>query len=274
MKWLVNGVESGKIAADDRGLAYGDGLFETIAVRAGEPRLFAEHLARLREGSRRLQLPPPAKSTLAEQAQRLIVPPAADGTLKIIYTRGSGERGYAPPIEPDTTLAVGFSAGVRAPVDPAGVTVRLCATPVGRNPQLAGLKTLNRLEQVLARAEWRDSAVAEGLLFDTAGLLVCGTMTNVFIVRENRLLTPRLDQCGVHGVMRAQVLAAAARLGVYATEQRLTRASLEQADEVFLTNSQIGIWPVARLNTLRYAGRPLTDRLRAELARSGIGDCA
>lgn len=272
MKWLVNGRPADGIRPDDRGFSYGDGLFETIAVRGGECRLFAEHMARLASGAARLGLPPPDSDTLMRDAQSLLGPEPLDGTLKIVYSRGPGQRGYALPPVPQVTVAVGFGAGRRAPLSTAGIAARTCRTPVGRNPVLAGMKTLNRLEQVLARAEWQDEDVAEGLMFDTDGQLVCGTMSNVFLVREQQLLTPLLDHCGVLGIMRAQVMAAAGRLGIPLAETRLTLTSLQQAEEVFVTNSQIGIWPVTSLDGRPYVGKRLTARLRAELARAGIAE--
>ena len=270
MKWRLNGHPAGGISPDDRGFSYGDGLFETIAVRAGTCRLFAAHMQRLASGAARLQLPPPDVEAVSRDTEALIGPGQPDGVLKIIYTRGPGPRGYALPPVPQVTVAVGFAVGRQAAAGADGIAARTCRTPLGHNPVLAGMKTLNRLEQVLARAEWSDAGIAEGLMFDTEGYLVCGTMSNVFLVRGGQLLTPLLDRCGVLGIMRGQVMEAAQRLGIPVAEARLNRASLQQADEIFVTNSQIGVWPLGSLDGQPCGAARLAGQLRAELERAGI----
>lgn len=273
MEWYIAAAPAERISLNDRGLAYGDGLFETIAVRDGQPRLFAAHLRRLQSGAERLGITPPAEQAvarlcaLASGGRRL-------GTLKLIYTRGSGPRGYAPPPAPHPVLAAGFSAAVPAAVPPVGIAVRCCATPAAVSPALAGLKSLARLEHVLARAEWSGSEFAEGLMFDPDGNLVCGTMSNVFIVDGQALVTPQLDRSGVHGVMREHVLALAQGAGVPVREARISRAVLLAADDVFLTNSQVGLLPVARVEATSFARAELTLRIRALLAADGIAECA
>jgi 4-amino-4-deoxychorismate lyase len=142
------------------------------------------------------------------------------------------------------------------------VTLRVCATRLGRNSRLAGLKHLNRLEQVLARTEWADEA-QEGLMQDEEGLVVEGTMSNVFMVHaDGRVLTPRLDRCGVAGVMRRHLLekAETEKLAIGVVDLVLT--DFAQAREIFLCNSLIGVWPVARLGETAYPDRTLTRRFQ------------
>src|SRR5690606_18605217 len=122
-----------------------------------------------------------------------------------------------------------------------GVHVRWCSTRLGTNPQLAGIKHLNRLEQVLARAEWQDGPWAEGLVCDQQGRVVCGTMTNMFIVRTGTLYTPPITDCGVEGITRARVLERAGTLGIPAHTVPLWPDEVRAADEVFLCNTVIGI---------------------------------
>jgi 4-amino-4-deoxychorismate lyase len=147
-----------------------------------------------------------------------------------------------------------------------GLVVRLCDLTLARQPILAGIKHLNRLEYVLARAEWSEPEIAEGLLFDSQGELIEAVTSNVFIVKGGRVFTPYLDQCGVAGVMRAEVLACAARLDVAAEETRLFLDDVLCADEVFLTNSLHGIRPVRALHGQREwaVGPLLTQRLQHE----------
>jgi 4-amino-4-deoxychorismate lyase len=147
-----------------------------------------------------------------------------------------------------------------------GVRVRLATVRLGENAALAGIKHCNRLEQVLARREWADPSIAEALMFSSSGALVSGTMSNVFLVRGSKLLTPSVDRCGVAGVMRGLVLEIAAAAGIACEECRLDAADLETAEELFLTNALIGIRPVRELEGgVRRAIGPLTRRLQAEL---------
>jgi 4-amino-4-deoxychorismate lyase len=127
------------------------------------------------------------------------------------------------------------------------VELRVCATRLAEQPQLAGLKHLNRLEQVLARREWSGSVPQEGLMLDTAGRVMGGTMSNVFARIAGQLVTPSVDRCGVAGVVRATVLTLAESLGMDCLQRELALEELLEAEEIFLTNALIGIWPVARL---------------------------
>jgi 4-amino-4-deoxychorismate lyase len=147
-----------------------------------------------------------------------------------------------------------------------GVKVRTLSARLGENPLLAGLKHCNRLEQVVARAEWADSDISEGILFSSSGNLVSGTMSNVFIVQDSRLLTPRVDLCGVAGVMRRVVMSEAQRAGIPTREYVLRADDLRRADEVFLTNARIGIWPVRSLDGRVLTPGPLTRRLQTLMA--------
>jgi 4-amino-4-deoxychorismate lyase len=142
-----------------------------------------------------------------------------------------------------------------------GVAVCWCRTALARQPRLAGLKHLNRLEQVLARAEWGDE-FAEGLMRDESGNIVEGTMTNIFLARDGGLYTPELTRCGVEGVMRGVVLERAEHLGIGCRIGPVTVAELEQADEVFLTNSLIGLWPVRRLENRSYTLGETTRKIQ------------
>ena len=246
---LVNGRPTGTIAVEDRGLLYGDGLFETVAVRGGRPCLWQAHLGRLAAGAARLGIPLPDPDLLRRES-RLLLDGAGNAVLKVILTRGSGPRGYRAPVSPRPTRIL-----IRYPAMPGpdhwlgpGVAVRLCSLRLGTNPALAGLKHLNRLEQVMARSEWDDPDIAEGLLCDVGGRLIGGTMTNLFLVRDGRLLTPRVDQAGVAGTVRGRVLHHAGRLGIRCDQRRLHTGDLGRADGAFLTNALTGCRPVSRVD--------------------------
>jgi 4-amino-4-deoxychorismate lyase len=142
---------------------------------------------------------------------------------------------------------------------------------LGENPLLAGLKHLNRLEQVLAQLELRGHVVEQGLLLDTSGFVVGGTSSNFFAVHGTKLLTPALQRCGIKGVMRRAVLETARALGVDAEECDISLEASLAADELFVTNALFGIWPVATIDKHRFAVGPLTQRLMAAL---GYADAA
>ncbi len=262
---LVNGVEGAGIAADDRGLQYGDGLFETMAVIGGRIRHFDLHMLRLVEDCQRLGMPVPSVAQIESDCERVLAG-LGSAVVKLMVTRGPGPRGYAPPLEPNLTRIVAATAAHPPELHPS-ITVRFCETRLGRNPLLAGMKHLNRLEQVLAAAELRDPLpVDEGLMFSTDDRLIAGTAANVFLVRDGVLHTPRIVDCGVSGVMRQVVLRAAAELGIGADVRDLAADELATADEVFLTNAVRGIRPVGYIEGMRdLPVGPVTSRLRTAL---------
>jgi 4-amino-4-deoxychorismate lyase len=273
--WLVNDSENTAIPVTDRGLAYGDGLFETIALREGRCRFVTDHLARLEVGCERLAIPFPGAERIERNIRRLCKQNGArDGVVKIVVTRGAGPRGYAyDPTAVTPMLCVGLAASEPPIVPPDGIRVRLCTTTVSRNPQLAGMKTLNRLPQVLGRAEWQNPEIAEGLMSDEHGNLIGGTMSNVFIVAGPELVTPPTTAAGIAGIMRAKVMQAAEQCGIDLRERDIDVRTLEHVDECFVTNSLIGIWPVSRLGNTRYDIGPVTRRLMDALAAQGVSEC-
>jgi 4-amino-4-deoxychorismate lyase len=253
------------LAVDDRGLHYGDGLFETALLTGGRIRHLEDHLDRLAWGCDRLQIPCPERATLIRDIA-LVTQGRGEGVLKITVTRGGGGRGYRMPRKQQPTRIVALHPSPERPADPAtGIEVRWCALRVGRAPALAGIKHLNRLEQVLAQSEWNDPGIAEGLLLDTEGELVSATAGNLFLVREGQLLTPDLRYCGIRGVLRGRVIVAALEAGIPVEEQPLWAADLEAAEEVFLTNAVRGIRPVGRLEERQWTTGQVTRQLAAAL---------
>lgn len=260
---LVNGVPGDAIAVSDRGLAYGDGVFRTLAVRGGQPRQWRRHFDRLSRDCAALGIVCPDEPTLRADLMQLSRG-RSDFAVKIIITRGSGTRGYAPPSTAQTTRIVSASALPQYPRDFAerGIRLRLCSIRLGFQPALAGIKHLNRLENVLARQEWNDADIAEGLLCDIEGHAICGTMTNLFMVERGALYTPELTRCGVAGVTRDRVMAAAARHGVVCHVENIAYERVLQAEEVWLTNSLVGLWQVRELGDRRWAPGTLVARMR------------
>ncbi|SCZ58957.1 aminodeoxychorismate lyase [Thiohalomonas denitrificans] len=263
---LVNGDPVRSVDPCDRGLQYGDGVFETIAVRGGKPELWHAHLKRLITGCKALDIPPPDPEQLAREIARV----TADQTrcvAKLVITRGPGGRGYRKPDQAKPTRLVMSSPFPDYPSKWAksGVAVRLCRTPLGLNPVLAGLKHLNRLEQVMARNEWQSPEIAEGLMSDSEGFLVEGTMSNLFLIVDDTLVTPRLDRCGVEGIMRNKVLEVATSLGIPTREERVTLSTLQQGEGAFLTNSLLRMWPILTLEDRECPQTAITATLRRAL---------
>jgi 4-amino-4-deoxychorismate lyase len=264
----VNGAVATGVSVIDRGLHYGDGLFETIACINGRPRLLERHLRRLVLGCQRLKLPPPDLQALDAEVRELAAP-GSRAIVKVLLTRGPARaRGYGVSgDEIPNRFTLRYPWPEEAPgTAQEGVRVRLAATRLGENAALAGLKHCNRLEQVLARAEWDDPGITEALMFSSSGALISGTMSNVFLVHDSRLLTPRLDRCGVAGIMRELILEEAAQAAIPILECRLETANLEQARELFLSNALWGVRPVRALEGARLEPGELTRRLQRRIA--------
>ena len=263
--WQVNGTGQ-LVDPADRGLAYGDGLFETMAVADGTVRWLELHLDRLLEGCAQLRIPALDRALLRTEIQAAAAA-AGRAVLKLIVTRGAGARGYRPSADARPTRILGTSAWPDHP--PAnytlGVDVRTCALRLGDSPALAGLKHLCRLEQVLAQMELETMDAHEGLMLDGRGAVIGGTSSNIFAVQGNALCTPDLSRCGVRGVMRRVVLESAAQLGLSAYESVLDLDDLQRADEVFITNAVIGLWPVKRLQDTVLPVGPKTKALQIML---------
>ena len=245
---LVDGREADAVPAMDRGLMYGDGVFRTIRVESGKPIWWPEHMAKLAADAMRLGIACPSPDVW-QRDMEIAAACCPNAALKLVLTRGVGHRGYALPKEaaPTRVVVAGPLPTWPAELWETGVNVRLCDLRLSRQPRLAGIKHLNRLENVLARAEWSDPDIHEGILLDETGHVIGGVSSNIFIHRAGELLTPRLDLSGVAGVARARLMAQAANNGVSVRECELSLSDLLDADEVLLSNSLIGIWHVARL---------------------------
>lgn len=241
---------------------YGDGLFETIAVLDGTPQYLDKHLDRLEKGCQKLGIPSPDPVLLRQEAFNLCAGKDR-AVLKIIITRGKGGRGYNPSTcaEPSRILSLYDWPDYPFSNVENGVSVQYCETRLSENPVLAGIKHLNRLEQVLARAEWGDPAIAEGLMLSSSGHVIEGTMCNLFVIQEGVLMTPDLSACGVEGIMRSIVLETASMQGIEHRICELNQQDLKEADEIFITNSLIGIWPVKQIGQQQYPVGDVTTRL-------------
>lgn len=243
----------------DRGLGYGDGVFETLRIHAGAAVWWDAHWARLCRGAEALGFAPPQVSTVRRHAQDLLRTAPADGVLKIIVTRGTGGRGYAPACTPEPGVI--FSTHPLSATPPV-VDLRWCRMRWAAQPRLAGFKHLNRLEQVLARAEWDDPDVFDGIVLGIDGCVISATSANVFARIGDEWLTPPVDACGIAGLMRAWVLECEPGARV----EPLTPAQLLAADAIFVCNAVRGILPVRRLGDREWSPHPAVARLRRRLA--------
>jgi len=261
-RWWVNGREAATLHAADRGLQYGDGLFETLRIHGGRPRFASLHWQRMQLGCERLQISGVDFAALDTQL-RVAVADVDFGMAKVIVTRGvAQQRGYAPSQSAMPTVIVTVSAAIDA--WPATARLEFSSVMLGENPLLAGLKHLNRLENVLARAA-QPPDCEEVLMCSSQGAVVCGSSSNVFAVKSGVLLTPRVDRCGVAGVMRRVVMREARAAGIEIGEELLLPRDLLAADEIFLTNARVGIWPVVRLQQRPLAAGALTAALHARV---------
>lgn len=246
----VNGAIGQQISPLDRGFAYGDGLFETCRLTRGVIPLWALHKARLRAGCERLRIP--LDEALLEHylAALLSAAALAEGIFKVTVTRGVGGRGYGLPAEVFPTYCLALYDTAINLAHQQGVVLRVCQQRLAHNASLAGIKHLNRLEQILARTEWQDTAIVDGLLMDENDHFIESTSSNLFIVRKGQLLTPNLSRCGVAGIMRqliTDVLAPGA--GITTEIGSVTLSDLQSADEVFICNAVNGIWPVVEIRS-------------------------
>lgn len=265
---LINGKQENRIPVSDRGIQYGDGVFETIAVIQGTPRLLERHLARLESSCKQLAIPYPGNAILQGEITQVCGDAKTRQVLKIIITRGSGGRGYKPSADTFPTRILSLHPWPDYPQEWAdsGIQTRLCKHPISINPVLAGIKHLNRLDQVLASMEWQDPSIAEGIMLDQYKHVIEGTRSNIFIVKDKVLITPELSSCGVKGIMRSLLMDLAKQLSITVIENTLSLEELNAADEVFMCNSIIGIWPVNKIEQHVFnTNRPVCDSLKNKL---------
>ncbi len=266
----IDGRPAATLPVDDRGLAYGDGLFESIRVVNDRAPLLELHMQRLLRGADALRIPVDIDFAQTELRAFMAEQQAAghrDYSIKLILTRGSAGRGYRISDDPQPRRLLLAFPSMSWPAAHAadGIALYECTSRLSINPALSGIKHLNRLEQVLARAEWHDERYAEGLLRDVDGRVIEGVISNLFLVQDGLLVTPRLHRCGVSGVMRGFLLARALSLGIPVSERDIMRDELDAADEIFVCNSHVGVWPVREIGTRRIVPGPMTRRMQAEV---------
>ena len=255
---LINGISSNTISAIDRGLAYGDGLFSTIKLEFGDVIDWQLHLERMQLGATRLFFPDvdwlALEKEVFESAQRVKVAPHS--VLKVILSRGSGGRGYSVEgcDQPLRIISLSTFPTHYLQWQQKGIAIVRCETQLGRNKQLAGLKSLARLEQVLIKQELASKEAVEGLVSDEFGHVIEGCAANLFIYLNAQWVTPKLDYCGVAGVMRKRILQHDL-IGVL--EKEISLDDVEQASCLCLTNALMGIVPIKQYQQKIYSKKQL-----------------
>ncbi len=269
---LVNGEQGNSISIRDRGLLYGDGVFRTLNAMHGKARHWPLHYQKLQHDCTALGIACPDMPMLSTELDRLLLQ-HPDGVVKLIVTRGGGARGYAPPAQEATPTHIwDISPLPDYPSDRAtlGIKARICQLRLSRQPRLAGIKHLNRLENVLAAAEWSnvessDEDIAEGLLMDAGGNVIEGIRSNLFLVLAGALVTADLSRCGVSGVQRDRVIAWAAQHNMPLQVRDIRLDEVWHADELFVVNSIIGMWPIRELEQRSWIDFPVAAKIRRDL---------
>lgn len=266
---LVNGIAGNTISIRDRGLIYGDGVFRTLRASQGRAQQWPLHYQKLQYDCHVLGISCPDFELLSSELDELLSS-HREGVVKLIITRGTGVRGYVPTAGGEPTRIWDISSLPQYPSSNAnqGIKARVCDLRLSAQPRLAGIKHLNRLENVLAAAEWNDAEIAEGLLLNADGHVIEGTRSNLFLVVQDKLVTPDLSRCGVAGVQRERVMAWAAQYGVPLQVRDVMLDEVLQADELFLVNSVINLWPVCELHGRRWDAFPLAAKI-AQYLESG-----
>lgn len=262
MFW-VNGERSDTIALNDRSFHYGDGGFTTILTAHGNIQHWALHQARMEACLQALAIPFPDWTQVYTWLQTACLPDALAG-LKLHISRGSGGRGYSPAGLDQPTITIShfaYPAHYMA-LRTQGVALGICEQRLGLNPLLAGHKHNNRLEQVLLKAEMDRAGYLDGVVLDIDDHLVETTMANLFWVHNCTLYTPQLDRAGVAGVARQQVLQWASCHDLPVMMGKMSLTALQQADEVFITNSILGVAPVIQIAELHYPIGAITRRIQ------------
>lgn len=263
--WL-DGTPTSVLPLPDRGLDYGDGVFETLLVHYGKP-LFTEiHLERMAHGLRALGLPD-CLTAARQQLDRAASFAAQEkwpwAALRLSVIRGPGPRGYAPLVNSRPRIVIYVSCLDRD-CGQMAIAATLCVATIrlSTQPLLAHIKHLNRLEQVLAAAQAQAQNTDECILLDQTDHLASVAAGNLFLVRHGELLTPELVDCGVLGTRRRLIIEKwAPSIGLKVHEVRLRLSDLQTAEEVFYSNSLQAVRPVARLSELCWHNHTVCEAL-------------
>jgi 4-amino-4-deoxychorismate lyase len=263
---LVNGKLGNLISIRDRGLLYGDGVFRTLRAIQGKAQHWLLHYQKILHDCTALGIDCPDIGLLTDELHSLLAL-HPEGAVKLIVTRGEGTRGYAPLGCAATTHLWDVSPLPDYPADWAtsGIKTQFCHLRLSHQPLLAGIKHLNRLENVLAATEPDAAKIPEKLIMDADANIIGGTRSNIFLVSKGKLVTPDLSRCGVAGVQRDRVMAWAAQHNMPLQVRDVGLDEVLHADELFVVNSIIGIWPIRELDQRCWNHFPVSTKIRHDL---------
>lgn len=251
------------VSVNDRGFMYGDGLFETLPVVNGRPFRLMPHLERLIRGADFLKIKSPFTPDQLQDFGRQLIEKnqMPDAILRVVLTRGPGERGYTPRPGGHPTVAMTLH-----PVPTLERLVRwklvTASYRILATDPLASFKTLNKLTHIMARMEALEKGADEALLLNTNGAVAETASGNLFWVSRNRVCTVPAGRGGLPGITRAVVLEICQALGL-PTDQRIIKPeALRKAKGIFITQSVFGIVPITTLDGEPVALSPLVDQIR------------
>lgn len=269
--YLVNGSFNQVISPFDRGFAYGDGVFRTIKIVGGLPEHWPQHYQKLVADCAAINLVCPSAELLMSDLSQLFSADAISenniAVAKIIITRGAGNRGYTPPAITAPMRVVLKSDMPDYPEKrfSEGVNLTVCETRLAAQPKLAGIKHLNRLENVLARMEWHSPDLAEGIMLDIQSNVIECTAANIFARFDDTLITPNLQQCGIAGITRQRIIELAPTLSLKTSIEKFDLQKLVAADEVIICSSLYGAWQVKMIQQHIIKTASLAANIRAAL---------
>ena len=270
---LVNGIESSQTSAFDRGLLYGQSVFETIAIRQADFCLLDLHLQRLIKGCKTLSIPLDCSALKRELAliKRHLDPNSEKAVLRLSVTMGEGGRGYLNPKVPQVNRILSLHDYPQHPKQNwiSGIILGLSEMRLASQPVLAGIKHGNRLEQVMARSAWQ-AGWQEALLCDYDNNVIEATQSNVFLVKDGIIKTPLLHNCGVAGVMREHIIEQAQKLGFDVQSVSLLVSDFFKADEIFVSNSIIGLWPVRQFQDIEFTNINVASTLLKSIINNEV----
>jgi 4-amino-4-deoxychorismate lyase len=270
--YLINGSFDATISPFDRGFSYGDGVFRTLVMRNGVPESWPQHYQKLVADCAVINIVCPSAELLMSDLQQLFLPDDEVAVAKIIITRGEGNRGYTPPAITAPMRVVTKSAMPQYAEErfSEGVNLIVCETRLAAQPLLAGIKSLNRLENVLARMEWNehtfnDIAIADGILLDASDNVIECTAANIFARFGDTLITPSLTQCGIAGITRQRIIELAHTFSLKISIETFSLEKLLMADEVIICSSLYGAFQVKTVQEKAIKTGALAANIRAAL---------
>ena len=256
---LINGAKQSKISIFNRNSQFGDGLFETCLVENKKILFWINHFARLNRGCKQLKISKVDELVWLSDVKKALSLCSYDRcVVKLILSRGESQRGYGFKDDIKPVRAVIISELQKATLSNS-FSLEYCQSGYDSNPKLAGIKHCNRLEQVLARAGLKSD---EGIMMDENRNVISVTQGNIYAIHGNTLITPKLDKCGVEGTRRAVILDLAKLLGIKVKVEALSVEKLGQADEVFISNSIIGIQSISQIGEISFGESPITKKIK------------